>query len=146
MDWSRMFEVNVSSVRDSLKWGKISIPNLMSVVSKSQYLNCFYNILLFLLSLQRFKINVANTVINQDNNSLASMGTNQLLDLFTVDRSTVSEKQSTRTDSDNTSTSTQPAKQSLRTILDGLDDLWDNKDYETEYNVNSFLSSLKNCE
>lgn len=141
-----MFEVKVSLQRDSLKWRKFSIPNLASVVSKSQYLNCCCNVLLFLLSLQRFKINVANTVINQDNNSLASMGTNQLLDLFTVDRSTVSEKHSTRTDSDNMSTSTQPAKQSLRTILDGLDDLWDNKDYETEYNVNSFLSSLKNCE
>lgn len=36
------------------------------------------------MSLQRFKISVANTVINADNASLNTMDTAQLLDLFTV--------------------------------------------------------------
>lgn len=33
-------------------------------------------------SLQRFKLNIANTVISQDNSSLHSMNTAELLDLF----------------------------------------------------------------
>jgi len=37
-----------------------------------------------IMSLQRFKISVANTVINAENASLNTMDTTQLLDLFTV--------------------------------------------------------------
>jgi TATA-binding protein-associated factor len=35
-------------------------------------------------SLQRFKIDVASTVVNQQNAGLASMQTDQILDLFNV--------------------------------------------------------------
>lgn len=34
------------------------------------------------MSLQKFKLSIANTVINADNASLKSMNTDQLLDLF----------------------------------------------------------------
>ena len=37
------------------------------------------------MGLQKFKMNIANTVISQENSSLQSMGTDQLLDLFTLD-------------------------------------------------------------
>lgn len=37
-----------------------------------------------IMSLQRFKMSVANTVINADNSSLNTMDTAQLLDLFTM--------------------------------------------------------------
>ena len=33
-------------------------------------------------SLQKFKLNLANTVISQENSSLLSMNTSELLDLF----------------------------------------------------------------
>jgi len=33
-------------------------------------------------SLQKFKLNIANTVISQENSSLLSMNTSELLDLF----------------------------------------------------------------
>lgn len=39
-----------------------------------------------IMGLQKFKMNVANTVISQENTSLQSMGTEQLLDLFTLDK------------------------------------------------------------
>lgn len=39
-----------------------------------------------IMSLQRFKISVANTVINAENASLNTMDTTQLLDLFTVSK------------------------------------------------------------
>ena len=35
------------------------------------------------MSLQRFKVSVANAVINAENSSLKTMNTDQLLDLFT---------------------------------------------------------------
>ncbi|OXB67392.1 hypothetical protein ASZ78_010950 [Callipepla squamata] len=41
-----------------------------------------------IMGLQKFKMNIANTVISQENASLQSMGTEQLLDLFTLDKST----------------------------------------------------------
>lgn len=39
-----------------------------------------------IMGLQKFKMNIANTVISQENASLQSMGTEQLLDLFTLDK------------------------------------------------------------
>lgn len=39
-----------------------------------------------IMGLQKFKMSIANTVISQDNASLQSMGTDQLLNLFTLDK------------------------------------------------------------
>lgn len=38
-------------------------------------------------SLQKFKLNIANTVISQENSSLQSMNTSDMLDLFQVSES-----------------------------------------------------------
>uniref|UniRef100_A0A8C4N9N3 BTAF1 RNA polymerase II, B-TFIID transcription factor-associated n=1 Tax=Eptatretus burgeri TaxID=7764 RepID=A0A8C4N9N3_EPTBU len=38
-----------------------------------------------IMGLQKFKLSIANTVISQENTSLQSMGTEQLLDLFTLE-------------------------------------------------------------
>lgn len=38
------------------------------------------------MGLQKFKMSIANTVISQENASLQSMGTDQLLNLFTLDK------------------------------------------------------------
>ena len=38
-----------------------------------------------IMGLQKFKMNIASTIVNQQNSGLASMDTNQLLDLFDVD-------------------------------------------------------------
>lgn len=39
-----------------------------------------------IMGLQKFKISIANTVISQDNASMQSMGTDQLLNLFSLDK------------------------------------------------------------
>lgn len=39
-----------------------------------------------IMGLQKFKMTIANTVISQENASLQSMGTEQLLNLFTLDK------------------------------------------------------------
>ena len=38
------------------------------------------------MGLQRFKLDVANSVVNQDNVSLKTMDAGRLLDLFTLDK------------------------------------------------------------
>lgn len=82
-------------------------------------------------------MNLANTVITQDNSSLQSMGTDQLLDLFSLD---IQVEQSKK-DSERVPTRTEQ-KTSVQNILDNMEELWDEKQYETEYNLDTFMESL----
>uniref|UniRef100_A0A8K9UHE9 B-TFIID TATA-box binding protein associated factor 1 n=1 Tax=Oncorhynchus mykiss TaxID=8022 RepID=A0A8K9UHE9_ONCMY len=82
-----------------------------------------------IMGLQKFKMSIANTVISQENASLQSMGTDQLLNLFTLDK-------------DDKGESSSGGKASIKNVLDGLGDLWDQQQYETEYNLDSFMHSL----
>ena len=86
-------------------------------------------------SLQKFKMNIANTVINQENYSLASMGTEQLLDLFCLDRA--------GKPTEKAAASTATSQQSTKTVLENLGELWDTTQYESEYDLNSFMQGLK---
>ncbi|CAB1343439.1 unnamed protein product [Coregonus sp. 'balchen'] len=83
-----------------------------------------------IMGLQKFKMSIANTVISQENASLQSMGTDQLLNLFTLDKD------------DKGESSSSGGKASIKNVLDGLGDLWDQQQYETEYNLDSFMHSL----
>lgn len=83
---------------------------------------------------------VATTVIGQDNASLQTMSTEQLLDLFTLDcqsKGTTMGMQLPTSQS-----SPQTGRESMRAILDSLEELWDEKQYESEYNLDSFMKSL----
>uniref|UniRef100_A0A3Q3GBQ6 BTAF1 RNA polymerase II, B-TFIID transcription factor-associated n=1 Tax=Kryptolebias marmoratus TaxID=37003 RepID=A0A3Q3GBQ6_KRYMA len=84
-----------------------------------------------IMGLQKFKMSIANTVINQENTSLQSMGTDQLLNLFTLDKF-----QGEKADAGEPSAS---GKASIRSVLDGLGELWDQQQYDTEYNLDSFM-------
>uniref|UniRef100_A0A8C7R906 B-TFIID TATA-box binding protein associated factor 1 n=1 Tax=Oncorhynchus mykiss TaxID=8022 RepID=A0A8C7R906_ONCMY len=85
-----------------------------------------------IMGLQKFKMSIANTVISQENASLQSMGTDQLLNLFTLDKEGKDDK----------GESSSGGKASIKNVLDGLGDLWDQQQYETEYNLDSFMHSL----
>lgn len=66
-----------------------------------------------IMGLQKFKMNIANSVVNQDNSGLKSMETDGILDLFQVG---------------NTNTSKSDAKTgkvSAKKLLEELDELWD---------------------
>lgn len=86
------------------------------------------------MGLQKFKMNIANTVISQENASLQSMGTEQLLDLFTLDKDGKTEK---------ADTSTSSGKASMKSVLENLGELWDQEQYDTEYSLENFMHSLK---
>ena len=79
-------------------------------------------------------MNIANSVINADNASLASMATEQVLDLFSVN-----EHNATKTDA----ATAQTSRQSAHSVIEGLEELWDEKQYETEYDLRDFLTELK---
>ncbi|KAG2462576.1 BTAF1 factor, partial [Polypterus senegalus] len=87
-----------------------------------------------IMGLQKFKMSIANTIISQENASLQSMGTDQLLNLFTLDKGKTEEKAETPGTS---------GKASMKSILDNLGDLWSQEQYDAEYNLDTFIHSLK---
>lgn len=104
-----------------------------------------------ILSLQRFKIDVASTVVNQQNAGLATMDTDQILDLFSLGESgpsLISDKPSGK-DGDlreedmvdvETGDVRQPGKKAA--WLDGLGELWDNSQYEESFDLDGFLKTM----
>ena len=85
-------------------------------------------------SLQRFKLNIANSVVTQQNSGLESMDTDLVLDLFRH-TSTEEEASSSKKERD----SNLPAGQ--RNLLQGLDDLPAEEEYQ-DLELSSFMSSL----
>ncbi|XP_015202494.1 TATA-binding protein-associated factor 172 isoform X1 [Lepisosteus oculatus] len=86
-----------------------------------------------IMGLQKFKMSIANTVISQENASLQSMGTDQLLNLFTLDKDKTEKGES----------SGSSGKASMKSVLDSLGELWDQQQYDAEYDLESFMHSLK---
>ncbi|XP_012935979.1 TATA-binding protein-associated factor 172 [Aplysia californica] len=100
-----------------------------------------------IMGLQKFKMAVANTVITQENSSLQTMGTDQLLDLFVLDDSKPGSGafgDSGADAKDKRKDNKSGRKENIRTILDGLEELWDESLYENEYNMETFMKSLGN--
>ena len=103
-----------------------------------------------ILSLQRFKIDVASTVVNQQNAGLATMDTDQILDLFNLGDtgpSLISDKPSDAIDGREedmvdveTGDVRQPGKKAA--WLEDLGELWDNRQYEESFDLDGFLKSM----
>ena len=90
------------------------------------------------MSLQKFKLKTANTVISADNANLQTMVANekqQLFDLFSLS----DQKKDDNNDDDDNDKAT-----SIRNILQNMPDLWDDKQYEDEYDVQNYAK--KNSE
>ncbi|KAK3313511.1 hypothetical protein B0H66DRAFT_354542 [Apodospora peruviana] len=108
-----------------------------------------------ILSLQRFKIDVASTVVNQQNAGLATMDTDQILDLFNLGDSgpgLITEKpkdggpgaiEGREEDIIDIETGDvrQPGKKAA--WLDGLGELWDNSQYEESFDLDGFLKTMQ---
>lgn len=84
-----------------------------------------------LVRLQRFKLNIASSVVTQQNSDLSSLGTDQILDLFNVSSS----------DAPPVAAKTSNAPMGQKALLDGLGDLPDEEEY-AELDLSSFTSSL----
>lgn len=88
---------------------------------------------MFCVSLQKFKVQTANTVISGENSHLESMGTEQLLDLFSHKPGCTA----------NGGGGGMKSGSGMKAILETLPDLWDQKQYEDEYDLSQFMTKLK---
>ncbi|GMM57508.1 DNA-binding ATPase [Maudiozyma humilis] len=98
-----------------------------------------------IMGLQKFKMNIASTVVNQQNSGLASMDTHQLLDLFdTANVPSQDEDEARRENADleevtNETGLTGKAKEAVGE----LKELWDSSQYDEEYNLDNFIKTLR---
>ncbi|PIA13088.1 hypothetical protein COEREDRAFT_17765 [Coemansia reversa NRRL 1564] len=94
-----------------------------------------------IMGLQAFKLHMAGTIVNQQNAGLSSMNTDQLLDLFDCQPTT---KKSTTTAGAENQQGDGTGTKSISKAIEGLEELWDSSQYENEYNLDTFISSLQN--
>jgi len=101
---------------------------------------------MFLSSLQRFKIDVASTVVNQQNAGLGTMDTDQLLDLFSLGETaeTAEKPDATGNEVDMVDIDGEVKEKGKKGWLDDLGELWDDRQYQEEYNLDSFLATMQN--
>lgn len=94
-----------------------------------------------IMGLQKFKLLTANTVISSENSSLQSMRTEQLLDLFSLEK----DKRSPRDNESGESNVTEQIKVTgiNNSVADILPELIVQQQYEEEYDLDVFLSTLK---
>ena len=106
-------------------------------------------------SLQRFKIDIASTVVNQQNAGLQSMQTDQILDLFNVSADSndpaalpapPSNAKDDRTgidENDAVDATGALREKGKKGFLDELGELWDEKQYDEEFDLDGFLGKMK---
>ncbi|CAG2164916.1 unnamed protein product [Oppiella nova] len=86
-----------------------------------------------IMGLQKFKLTIANTVISSDNSNLQTMATDQLLDLFSLGHHK----------SESMNKSNESSGSGMKNILENLPELWDSRQYDSEYDLTNFINSLK---
>lgn len=101
-----------------------------------------------ILSLQRFKIDVASTVVNQQNAGLGTMETDQILDLFNLETSeappVAAGGDEKARDEDLVDLETgEIKKKGEKGWLNDVGELWDGRQYEEEFNLDSFVQNLQ---
>ena len=79
-------------------------------------------------------MNIANTVVSQENASFASMDTSGIFDLFSLEN----------TSPDKKSVSKRGNSSSLQEMLKNLSDtnIWSESDYQSEYDISSYMDKF----
>ncbi|KAK9916950.1 hypothetical protein WJX75_009151 [Coccomyxa subellipsoidea] len=101
-----------------------------------------------IMGLQRFKLDVANAVVNAENASLSAMDTTQVLDLFSLQQSgrtadVNSGRVHTGVEADTAAAVGGRAGKGLKAVLEGLGELWDEGQYAEELSLDAFMGRLK---
>lgn len=99
-------------------------------------------------SLQRFKIDVASTVVNQQNAGLGTMETGEILDLFSL--STDANEgvpalpgENAISEEDAVDATGELREKGKKGFLDELGELWDENQYEEQFDLDGFLKTMK---
>jgi TATA-binding protein-associated factor len=95
------------------------------------------------MSLQRFKLDVANAVVNADNASMSAMDTGQMLELFTAEKGVKLGKDGAPVAKGAAAAAAGAASGGLSNIVNGLEEMWDEAQYAEEFSVDDFVSKLK---
>lgn len=88
---------------------------------------------------------MASTVVNQQNAGLNTMDTDQLLDLFNLGETAENAERPTETggkEVDMVDIDGELKEKGNKGWLDDLGELWDDRQYQEEYNLDSFLSTM----
>lgn len=96
-----------------------------------------------IMGLQKFKMNIANSIVNSDNASIRTMDTNQLLDLFNFSAEQAGTLPGLEQTSGKGDEGVKKAGGALSKVLEGLEELWDESQYNEEYNLDSFLERMQ---
>lgn len=88
-----------------------------------------------IMGIQKFKTHIANTVVNRENSNLQSMNTEDLLDLFKVEDAEVSTSGASADVPLGTG-------KGMKAALASLGELWEETQYEEEYNMDNFLAGM----
>lgn len=106
-----------------------------------------------IMGLQKFKLIIANTVVSDENASIDTMGTDQLFDLFTLSeqnkkamgkgKAVTSGETVTITNESSSASGSGRGTVTVKHILENLPELWEDKQYEEEYDLTQFLQNLK---
>jgi TATA-binding protein-associated factor len=98
------------------------------------------------MSLQRFKLDVANAVVNADNASMKSMDTGAMLELFTAEKGKKAkldaEKKAHAEGGNGGEAQGQAQNAPMKQILNGLDELWAQSQYDEEFDVEQFQKTF----
>jgi TATA-binding protein-associated factor len=110
-----------------------------------------------IMSLQQFKLDVANAVVNSDNVSIAAMDTGQLLDLFgapTAAAEAAAKQEAAAAAGSEAAAAAEAVaaggarvaagrkKSAVQSMLDGMGELWDDAQYAAEFDMHVFASKL----
>lgn len=90
-----------------------------------------------IMGLQKFKLLTANTVVSDENASMETMGTDQLLDLFSLSEQQKQQQEQAR------GSSATASNTSVKQMMENLPDLWEDQQYQEEYDLSSFIKTLK---
>ncbi|XP_053692985.1 TATA-binding protein-associated factor 172 [Sabethes cyaneus] len=102
-----------------------------------------------IMGLQKFKLLTANTVVSDENASMETMGTEQLLDLFALNDDKKQQKIAEKNAASGTTSATPGGEPNgangitMRNVLENLPELWDDTQYHEEYDLTQFLEGLK---
>lgn len=99
-----------------------------------------------ILSLQRFKLDVASTVVNQQNAGLGTMETDQILDLFNMNETSEGPGDTNDAGKDEDLVDVETGeikKKGEKGWLGDVGELWDEKQYEEEFNLDAFVQNLQ---
>ncbi|KAA1101050.1 TATA-binding protein-associated factor mot1 [Puccinia graminis f. sp. tritici] len=96
-----------------------------------------------IMGLQRFKMNIATSIVNQQNSNLASLNTNEILDLFNVSSTDTGSSDPGQSDPSNSGhhAGIEGHGTKSKNVLDGLEDLPPESEYDS-LDPAKFLSSL----